>query len=304
MEMNTLFNLLVIIGLFNQILLTTSAATTGVSSTTPLVPLDEAPPLGDKCHPTPDSISEVFMIGYGSLISSISKNATYPNTGLNIPINVTGFSRNFNCKGSPIGLSTTYLGVDVGNGTNSFNGVLFKLPNFESLLEFDKREIYYCRKQVARKDIQFLIQPSWSSAVEQDYPGDGAQFWIYVVKPEFVGWPSSRYPIVQSYVDVYLGGCIEMEESYNLTWYKDACITSTRGWKYDWVNDRVLPRRPFVNTVKAGEIDKLLISHFPKHDEQVRIEQEIKYNSNGKSGSGKILVNNFVVVLAFVGIWM
>lgn len=38
-----------------------------------------------------------------------------------------------------------------------------------------------------------------------------------------------RYPIVQTYVDVFLAGCIEIEETYNLTGYKDACITSTQG---------------------------------------------------------------------------
>lgn len=109
-----------------------------------------------ECHPTPNSLSQVYILGYGSLLNTASKNTTYPNTGINIPVNVTGFSRNFNCKGTPVGHSTTYLGVDVANSTTSFNGVVFKLRDYQSLLEFDKREVFYCRKLVPLEVIHWI----------------------------------------------------------------------------------------------------------------------------------------------------
>jgi hypothetical protein len=108
-------------------------------------------------------------------------------------VNVKGFARKWNCKGSPIGHSTTFLGVDDDPSKSSFfNGVVFKLPSVESLKEFDKREIYYCRKEVNISDIEFLINRNFSSEVDRDFPEKGAQFWIYTVKPVYFGWPSGK----------------------------------------------------------------------------------------------------------------
>jgi hypothetical protein len=156
-----------------------------------------------ECHPVPQSLDHVYVIGYGSLISSKSKNSTNPDTGPNIPISVNGFTRKFNCKGEAPGLGTTYLGVDKNNSGGVFNGVAFELPSFLSLQEFDEREKYYCRILVEPKDITLLVNES--SGLPLPEMGN-SQFWVYSVIPEFKEWPSRKLPIVQSYVDVFLSG--------------------------------------------------------------------------------------------------
>jgi len=208
------------------------------------------------------------VIGYGSLISTLSKNKTAPNTGPNLPVKVKGYSRGFNCKGSPVGLSTTFLGVE-SSPTDFLNGVAFKLEDYESLKEFDRRERYYCRQQVDNKDVTFLTDHKVS---------ESAQFWIYTVKKEFLEWPSRKYPIVQTYVDVFLTGCIEMEETYKIS-FKDECMNTTKGWEYPYVNDRIIPRRPFVYQKNAYAIDELIEKFLPNHFN--KINDELHNKSSG-----------------------
>jgi hypothetical protein len=140
-----------------------------------------------ECHPVPQSLYHVYVIGYGSLISTKSKNSTNPDTGPNIPISVKGFTRKWNCKGEAPGLGTTYLGVDKNNSGGEFNEVAFKLASLLSLQEFDEREIYYCRIFVEPKDTTLLV--SESSGLPLPEMGN-PQFWVYSVIPEFKEWPS------------------------------------------------------------------------------------------------------------------
>jgi len=230
------------------------------------------------CTPKPNTNGQVYVIGYGSLLNTTSKSNTYPDTGISIPVNVSGYARKWNCKGDIVGHSTTYLGVDA-ESEGVFNGAIFKLPNVESLLGFDKRELFYCRQEVKRENIKFLVSRNFSAEINADFPDDDAQFWIYVVKPEYNEAPSAQYPIVQSYVDVYLGGCIDLEVKYNLTNFRDQCMTTTVGWEHPWINDRVLPRRPFVNTPRAIQIDTLIHKHFPEHFKLAEGER-LRYNFN------------------------
>jgi len=243
------------------------------------------------CHPVPQSMDQVYIVGYGSLLNTTSKSKTYPDTGTNIPVRIRGYTRKWNCRGEMIGHSTTYLGVvpnpqDVKNDEAPyFNGVVFKLHSIESLKEFDRRERYYCRKEVDVDKIEFLVGKDFNNEINRDYPGEGAQFWAYIVKPEFDKPPSEKFPIVQSYVDVFLGGCFDLEISYNLTGYADDCMNTTKGWDGPWVNDRLHPRRPFVDTPRSSEIDALTLRHLPRHFSFSKLEQDLRYNYNGVPSS-------------------
>ncbi|MES2997868.1 MAG: hypothetical protein V4700_00885 [Pseudomonadota bacterium] len=53
------------------------------------------------------------------------------------------------------------------------------------------------------------------------------EFWIYEVRPEFIAQPSARYPIVESYVDIFLAGCLEIEEKFHLKNFAASCIDTT-----------------------------------------------------------------------------
>lgn len=195
-------------------------------------------------------------------MQTASKNRTSSNTGENIPVKVYGYSRHWNCKGTSISFSTTYLGVQ-SNPQKSFNAAIYKLPNATALKGYDTRESYYCREEVPMSKIQVSTNRKTL---------DLGQYWIYVTKPEHSEDPSREYPIVQSYVDTFLSGCIELETKFSVANFANDCITSTLGWDAPWVNDRIYPRRPFMHQPLAGKIDQLLNTMIPKAFRNIRIE--------------------------------
>ncbi|ODM91344.1 hypothetical protein Ocin01_15339 [Orchesella cincta] len=178
-----------------------------------------------------DSGEDQYIVGYGSLIKTESKNRMCENTGENIPVLITGFTRAWNCKGVSTSFSTT--------------------------------ELFYNRMEVTHDNVSLLNSTAKLPS---------GKFWIYVTKPEFQELSSKKYPIIQSYVDTFLSGCLEMQQTHNVEKFTDNCTKTTAGWSNHWVNDRIFPRRPFVHEPNATKIDKLLDKHFPEEFKAIRIE--------------------------------
>ena len=216
------------------------------------------------CHPPVDQKAPQYIVGYGSLMEQASKQRTAPNTGENLPVQVTGYQRKWNSRGSLIGFSTTYLGIEPASGVRMV-AALYRVFAAADIAATDTREAEYCREKVAPADIRML---DGSAAPEQ------GQIWIYVNKKDATLPPSERFPIVQSYVDIFLGGCIELEAKVEdkSASFADACIDTTAGWSEHWVNDRLYPRRPFIHQPNAGKIDSLLQRKLPGYFEKIRIE--------------------------------
>jgi hypothetical protein len=212
------------------------------------------------CHPLVNLHSQQYIIAYGSLIETASKNATDQHSGENKPVWVEHYQRGWFSKGLSDGLSTTYLGV-IKSKPAHFNGTIFNLPP-SSFKHYDAREKYYCRVLVAPRDIHLLTGKKLPQG----------QFWIYELKPELLAPPSARYPIVESYVDIFLAGCLEIEEKYHLRNFAAACVNTTRDWSVHWVNDRIYPRRPTVYQAKAVVIDTLLQQQIPSLFKQIKCE--------------------------------
>jgi len=59
-----------------------------------------------------------------------------------------------------------------------------------------------------------------------------SEFWIYVTIPNCRKYPNEEYPIVQSYVDIFIEGCGQMERLYDLENYSQQCVTTTEGWEH------------------------------------------------------------------------
>jgi len=231
---------------------------------------------GAVCNPHPNIKAAQYIVGYGSLMETASKDRTYPGTGDNIPVEINGFSREWNLKGDGAGPDSTYLGV-VQLENSTFNGVIFQMPASEnavdSITSYDKREHFYCRQKVDWKDITILSQKKDNETNTTPKNPTEGDYWIYINKKQFTERPTKQYPIAQSYVDVFLSGCLELEEKYNLTDFANKCVDSTKGWSAEhWVNDRIFPRRPFVYQKKAGKIDKVLESRLPKEFNNIQIE--------------------------------
>ena len=126
------------------------------------------------------------------------------------------------------------------------------------------REHGYCRALVPPSDIQMLD----GSAVP-----DQGEIWIYVQAPESDHPPDARFPIVQSYVDLFLSGCIELARRVVMEDldFLAACVSTTQGWSAHWVNARIYPRRP-VHQPDAARIDGLLHHMLPVQFAAIRIE--------------------------------
>ena len=218
----------------------------------------------DDCHPKIDDSVPQYIIGYGSLMETASKRRTAPDTGANLPVRVTGFQRAWNATGSQVGFSTTYLGV-LAKQDAPMAAALYRVFEASDIGATDDREAFYCRDAVKPDQVRMLD----GSAT----PRDG-EIWIYVNKPDSVAPPSDRFPIVQSYVDIFINGCLELEAratKANET-FSEECITTTDGWSEHWVNDRLYPRRPFIHQPNASKIDALLDRMLPDLFKQIRIE--------------------------------
>jgi len=207
------------------------------------------------CHPMVDSSKPQYTIGYGSLMEDASRRRTAPNTGEALPVLVTGFERSFNARGSEVGFSTTYLGVTVVSGSLMV-ATVYRVFNAVDITATDEREEQYCRVSVRAEDIRMLD----GSSVQQ------GQYWIYVNQPDAVMPATERFPIVQSYVDIFLTGCQQLARRA-IAFQGDLmreCIVTTKGWSKHWVNDRIFPRRPFFHQPNAGIIDRLLHKNVPE----------------------------------------
>ena len=89
---------------------------------------------------------------------------------------------------------------------------------------------------------------------------DDAKIRVYTSGPDQIDSPTKRFPIVQSYVDVFLGGAIEIEENNpKLQNFSLNTCKQTYGWSGGWVNDRPYPRhRAGFLSIRAEKIDNLL----------------------------------------------
>ena len=221
----------------------------------------------DDCHPDFDASLPQFIVGYGSLMEEASKRRTAPDTGLNRPVLVRGFQRAWNARGNEIGFSTTYLGVDApktederkvaGEDTDDplMYAAVYQDFSADGIAGTDQRETFYCRYPVSYDKIELL--DGWR------FP-ENAQVWIYALPRGHEGeLPNVRWPIVQSYVDIFLTGCLDLAQRVDRNLYPglnfaNECIETTNGWSADWVNDRIYPRRAFIYQPNASTIDRLL----------------------------------------------
>ncbi len=215
----------------------------------------------DDCHPLPTPGLPQYLIGYGSLMQEASRLRTAPSAKEAWPVRVQGFRRAWIAQGAPVGLSTTFLGV-VSHPNSTMNAVLFPLASDAEIGNMDAREDGYCRVAVADKQVVML---------NGQLPAIG-EMWIYANRPRRVATPSARFPIVQSYVDIFVGACLALERQYQLAGFAEECISSTHGWSKHWVNDRIYPRRPFIYQPDATAIDTLLQRRLPALFKAIRIE--------------------------------
>jgi hypothetical protein len=193
-----------------------------------------------------------FIFGYGSLIDEESRNKTVGAPLDAIAVRVSsdfGYVRSWvdrcTCGFTALGLRKPHP----GEAPMTINGVIYPV-SASDLPAFDLREAGYRRLPVPRTMIEAI---SWQGLPET---GD---VWIYV--PEGPGGepgvdlldPSANFPMLQSYRDVVLHGALRYGPDF-----AGELIRTTVGWSVFWLNDRELPRRPWVHSNDYQVIDALL----------------------------------------------
>jgi hypothetical protein len=221
--------------------------------------------LDRKCNGIKVTPPRQYVLGYGSLIDQESRRRTNPNTRVAVPVMVDNLARGWWIHGRAVQFSTCFLGVQVIPGA-SCNGVIFPVTDIE-LAALDVRERNYDRTLITPDNITFL---DGSNGLPED-----AQVWTYTVAEAKRTVPTPQFPIVQSYVDICMNGCIEIEETYPLAreiGFVARFITDTQDWNPYWENDRIYPRRPHQFQPRAYQIDRALFDHIPKFFKQIRLQ--------------------------------
>ncbi|WP_320825620.1 gamma-glutamylcyclotransferase family protein [Reinekea sp.] len=184
-----------------------------------------------------------FIFGYGSLICSDSRSRTGV-SGPAHPIEVQGIARKWSVH------VPDYAATAVGAHSDAqghCNGVFFAVDE-DNLSRFDGREKGYRRIQVPWAAVQ-----STSTA---ELPALGT-LWAYVGTSQAA--PHAQRPIMQSYLDVILNGCLNYGPDFARRFTE-----LTGQWQY-LVNDRAQPTypRPLKSHGRLPEIDQVMLDHLP-----------------------------------------
>ncbi|NOH69858.1 gamma-glutamylcyclotransferase [Vibrio pectenicida] len=178
-----------------------------------------------------------YIFGYGSLINSASRQLTGA-TGLAHPAVIHGFKRTW----GKLDTSYTLSPLVVQKGQGLVNGVLIEIEQSE-LPEFDARERSYTRIQVPLSQVDSTLPLMAKDSV-----------WLYInddAKP-----PCEQVPIMQSYVDTVLAGCLDISEAFAKQF-----MEHTLGWHSPRHNDRHAPQYTHLAGVQKHHyclIDKLV----------------------------------------------
>lgn len=189
-----------------------------------------------------------YVFGYGSLIERESRIATWPSAKLAWPAVVSGIARGWFDRTPVPSWNPTYLGAVAKPGAEC-SGVIFPVTAAE-FASFVERETGYKPTRIDTSQVTML---DGNRAVPN------GEIWYFASRERHL--PSDKHPIVQSYVDVCLDGCLEIEAMYppaKQARFAEHFIKTTTDWGPPWINDRIYPWRPFVVVPRAFAIDALI----------------------------------------------
>lgn len=233
---------------------------------------------------TPTSTSEDefhFVFGFGSIMNSSTHAAWLPNSDDDnesssssskaLPGRIVkikrefGYERRWNFRSTT---GFTALGVSRIDPTDllttpnqpNMNGVLLRVP-IAMMPGFDKREKGYDKVQIPLEFLELCDDNKSSSSEENQQPAfeltDQDKIWMYVPQASQNREADENHPLLQSYVDTVLQGCLE--------WGGEAMgidfVLSTESWSPFFLNDTPSSRRPWLFRKDYDIIDAILRKH-------------------------------------------
>lgn len=146
-------------------------------------------------------------------------------------------------------------------------GVLFPVPSHQDLTAFDVREVGYTRIAIPLHKIRMLpdfgcvaaqkralsLQSGLAKARNDE---SNLRIWMYVPDPSHTSSPTVEYPILQTYVDVCIEGC--------LLWggkvFAMRFLEGTSNWSEFFLNDTPMSRRPWLHRKEYKKVDDCLMA--------------------------------------------
>jgi len=267
-------------------------------------------PVGDVRSPR--MVAKNFVVGFGSIINTASRRQSDANAVDAAPCRIKrgwGYVREWNFQAPTAQICALGLRkTGPGEAGSTINGVIF--PVSEGLASFDERENGYQRVEVPRHMIELLswqtlpadchvyVYVPYAPSVVQKYGADenGMPLCCGPDPPDGLDEttegaghgllpPSVHYPILQTYIDVCLIGCLEHGEEFTREFIK----TSFK-WSPHWLNERELARRPWLHQRNYVQIDRLLAELVPDYFGQRKLESEyatLFLPENAEAGPGR-----------------
>ncbi|AIT09133.1 hypothetical protein LO80_03555 [Candidatus Francisella endociliophora] len=201
-----------------------------------------------NCRPSVNSKVKNYVVGYGSLMNKQSRQITVPEATYAAPVLVSGFERLWASRGNKS--HATFL-LAIPNKGYVMNAIYYK-ASAKDISATDLREASYCRIKIPRKDLVPL-------GIKSLPKGD---FWIYTKDFKDAEFPTKDFPILQTYADVFITGCLQTQAEFNLTEFGQLCFNTTYNWDLaNWFYDRSNPK--YARYSKATEkyrtrIDKII----------------------------------------------
>jgi hypothetical protein len=159
-------------------------------------------------------------------------------------------------------ITPTYLGA-VADPDSSTYGYIYPVTKKELELTDEREQAGYDFITLTASDLRIVAASDPNFKLSSN-----VQIRAYL-NPEIMSLPSERSPIVQSYVDVFIGGALDIEAKLGSPGFALKVCQSTFGWGEHWLNDRSFPYRPFSANKNALHISELLLECANKNNDNI-----------------------------------
>lgn len=228
-----------------------------------------------------DETTSSFLFGYGSIINDFSRLATLGE--IQCGIVETSCKGNYStggaqegdtavaaflssmfqhrrswCYRSSTGFTALGLVPSIESSTEEVFGVLFPLAPSELAL-FDSREVGYKRVEIPKEYIHICLdrgskQARERAAVYASMQSSGQPFKVWVYIPSEDKEASEEYPILQTYLDICIRGCLRWGGTSVATEF----LRNTHRWSVYFLNDAPLSRRPWLHRLDYLVVDECM----------------------------------------------
>jgi len=191
-----------------------------------------------------------WCFGYGSLVESYHDKAKF----VEVSIHYRRVWNAWNTKAR-----ATFLGLEKTEKKTKINGVIYPIYTKAEIEELNDREQGYDHLTIKFRDVKILNQ-GLNEDVRRMKVDSTMEIFAFV--PQTAGnAPNAMFPILQSYIDLCTNGFLRFRKKNQKRNCKDPVrrfLDTTSGWSRYMLNDRPIPRRPWVYQKNGAIIDDYL----------------------------------------------